>query len=66
MKPEKLKERAITLAGDAAGAVADPKAGLTKVRSKAKSKAKSPALLVIAGAIAVAFLIGRRRALRHT
>ncbi len=62
MKTQELKERAITLAGDAAGAVADPKTGLTKVRSTAKS----PALLVIAGAIAVAYLVGRRRALRRT
>lgn len=60
MKTRELKDRAIALAGDAAGAVADPKTGLTKVRSKAKS----PALLVIAGAIAVAYLIGRRRVMR--
>jgi hypothetical protein len=60
MKTHQLKERAISLAGDAAGAVADPRTGLAKLRSAAGS----PKLLLAAGALVVAYLVGRWAA-RH-
>ncbi len=64
MKTQQLKERvgekAVSLTGDTAGFVADPKAGINQIRSKVST---GPVALVAAG-LTVAYLLGRRSA-RH-
>lgn len=53
---DEMTEKATGLMGDAAGMVADPKAGMAKLRSGARP---APMLMMVAVAT-VAYLVGRR------
>ena len=55
-----LAEKVTSGVGDVAGAVADPKTALQRL----KKSLSSPTILISAAAIAAAYLIGRRAA-RH-
>jgi hypothetical protein len=56
LDPEKVKTAATSAVGDVAGAVADPKAGSARLRSRLSS----PRVLATAAGLALAYLAGRR------
>ncbi|GAB1692910.1 hypothetical protein [Krasilnikovia sp. M28-CT-15] len=56
MTSQQVKERATEAAGSVAGAVVDPKTGLSHL----KSKIRPGRVLLIGGALLVAYLVGRR------